>query len=316
MPLTLTIAALILGAALLAKSADYLVRGASVLAFRVGVTPLVIGLTVVAFGTSLPELATSLQGGSTIAIGNTAGSNMMNLGLILGLTALFYPLCCQSQFLRFELPVMVAAGFLFFAVTLDNTVTRVEGIFFVLALMGYVVFSVKRGREVAPAEVLAGAEEYLPKAEVPLWRAWFSILGGLIGLTFGGRFLVYGAVNLAEMAGISERIIALTIVAGGTSLPELATCLVAARRGEPDIALGNIVGSNIFNIFGIIGVCATVGPIAVPAGSNHFDIPAVIILQVLCIPVMLSRKRIGRIEGGIFLFLYLLYLTGLFVMKT
>jgi len=309
----LPIAALVLGILLLTKGADLLVTGASALAYLFGVTPLVIGLTVVALGTSMPELATSLNGGSTIAVSNAAGSNLMNVGLILGITALIAPLYCGSKFIRFEMPVMVAAGPAFLLVAWDGIVSRIEGVLLCIALGVYIVISVKRGKQVQPEEVLAGAEEYIPKERISTLAAIGLLIAGFIGLLIGGWALVYGARELALLAGISERVVTLTIVAGGTSLPELATCVVAARKNQADLALGNIVGSNLFNILGIVGVCSVVVPQEAYADSVRFDIPAVIVIQILCIPIMLSRMKVSRIEGGVLLFSYALYIALLFL---
>jgi cation:H+ antiporter len=315
MTIFLALLALAAGALLLTKAADWLVTGASALALTFGVTPLVIGLTVVALGTSMPELSTSLQGGSTIAIGNAVGSNLMNIGLILGLTAMVAPVFAHSKFLRFELPIMVAAGPAMLWFTWDGAVSRIEGAILLAGLCAFLIGSVVRGRQDAPREILAEAEEFIPKVPMKKSVAVGLVLIGLIGLVIGGRVLVWGAIHLATIAGISDRIIALTIVAGGTSLPELATCLVAAKKGEPDIALGNVVGSNIFNILGIVGACAVVSPLTVPDGSNTFDIPAVIILQALCVPIMLSGRRIGYREGTVLLAYYAIYIIALFIRK-
>lgn len=302
-----------IGAALLAYTADVLVKGASALALRMGVSNLVIGLTVVALGTSLPELVTSLQGGATIALGNVAGSNLVNLGLILGLTALICPLRCESSFLRFEMPLMVLLGPVFLLVCWSGVVTLLEGALLLGGLFAYLGISMKRGALDEADALIAETKEAITSGGLSNKWIFIYIVGGLAGLVAGGRLLVDGAIELAQYAGISERVIALTIVAGGTSLPELATSVAAARRGYADMALGNLVGSNIFNILGIIGAAALIiGPMTVPGGFNNFDIPAVILVQALCIPIMITRMKVSRIEGAVLLAFYVVYTVMLF----
>lgn len=313
MELLLAIVYIAIGAALLGTMADILVKGASALAIRLGLSNLVIGLTVVALGTSLPEFVTSIQGGATIALGNVAGSNIVNLGLILGLTALLCPLACESKFLRFEMPLMVLTGPLFLLACWGGVVTRLEGVLLLAGLVAYLWISVKRGSLDEADALISEAKEALESGALSTTRIILYIVGGLVGLVAGGRLLVDGAIELAEFAGISERVIALTIVAGGTSLPELATCVAAARRGYADMALGNLVGSNIFNILGIIGAAAIIiGPMAVPDGFKNFDVPAVILIQALCIPIMITRMKVSRIEGGVLLAFYVVYTVLLF----
>jgi cation:H+ antiporter len=312
MTLLLPLVFVIIGLVLLVKGADWLVSGASALAFRLGVSALVIGLTVVGFGTSSPELVTSLLGGSTIAVGNVVGSNLMNLGLILGLTAMISPLRCQSSFLRFEMPLMALLGPVFWYLAgTDGMFTRLEGITLFAGLLAFLVVSFKRGKSGEDIEVAREAEE-LVSHPLSAGKAVLFVLVGLAALIVGGELLVRGARTVAELMGVPERIIALTLIAGGTSLPELATCIVAARKGEGDIALGNIVGSNIFNILGVLGVVAAVNPITVPEGSLGIEVPAMVGIQFLCIPIMLTAKRITRGEGGLLFACYAAYTVVLF----
>lgn len=299
------------GAAFLAKGSGWLVNGAAGLALRLGLSTLVVGITVVGFGTSTPELVTSLIGGSTIAIGNVAGSNLLNLGFVLGITALIAPIACKRRFMRFEVPLMVLLGPGMLAATWSGLVTRLEGILLVLVLFLFLWMSLKRGR------VERTDEEKLEIAETGRSIVAYAglVLLGLLVLLVGGKLLVEGAIRLAVLAGITERIIALTIVAGGTSLPELATCVAAARRGHGDMAIGNLVGSNIFNILAILGIVAIVTPIAVPNGSNSFDIPAMIAMQVIAYIVMRWQMNLSRLDGLMLLLCYLAYVVTLFVMK-
>lgn len=300
------------GLVVLNYGAEGLVRGASQLARRFGVSPLVIGLTVVAFGTSSPELVTSLIGGSTIAVGNVVGSNLFNIGLILGLTALVMPLACQGQFLRFEMPLMVALGPVLWLAAANDLIGRVEGALLLAGLIAFVVVSFRRST-LEPAAVQLEMDEAVPRASTRLGVSLLLVGAGLAGLIVGADVFLRGAKAIAELIGVPDRIIALTLVAGGTSIPELATSIVAARKGEGDIALGNLVGSNIFNILGIVGIVALVRPIVVPAGSLGFDIPAMILVQALCVPIMLTAWRVSRAEGAILLVSYAAYVLLLFL---
>lgn len=316
MTLTLifAISASLVGIYLLGKSADWLVHGSSSLAYHFGVTPLVIGLTVVALGTSMPELATSLLGGDVIALGNVAGSNMMNLALVLGITAMIAPIKIRGHFVRFELPVMVLTGPIFIWVAWNGEVSKIEGIIFLVLLAGYIITSIRRGRIKPDPDLTKEAEEFISHRP-NIKKAWILVVVGCVGLVLGGQFLVEGAVKLAELVGISQRIIALTLVAGGTSLPELATCVVAARKNEQDLALGNVIGSNIFNILGILGVCAVVSPQAVAVQNKTFDIPAVTIIQILVLLLIIPRKKLFRLEGAILLLGYITFIALLFLIK-
>ncbi len=312
MSLIIALAFLGLGGVLLNYGAEWLVRGASSFAQRMGVSSLVIGLTIVAFGTSMPELVTSLIGGSTIAAGNVIGSNLCNIGLILGVTALIMPLACKSNFLKFEMPLMVAVGPIAWLVLSDGVIGRVEGALLLAGLFGYLFLSFRRSQRESDSVIEKELESEIGSADLSVAKQWALMIVGLVLLVAGGELFVRGARTFAEFIGISERVIALTVVAFGTSLPELATCVVAARRGEGDIALGNIVGSNIFNVLGIFGVVSLVRPIAVPEGIADFDVPAMIVVQVLCIPIMITGLRVARREGALLLVAYLAYIGLLF----
>ena len=303
-----------IGGFLLAKGADWLVQGSSSLAARYGVSALVIGLTLVALGTSAPELAASIIGGGEIALGNITGSNMMNIGLILGITALIMPLDCQARFLRFEMPIMVLTGPLLLLFALNGTINRLEAGLLIVGLISFVTASIIRGRRGDIEPVALEFEVQLDKT-LSTWSCIWRIVLGIAFLVSGGKLLVDGAVDIAGMLGISERVIAVTIVAGGTSLPELATCVVAARKGEGDIALGNIVGSNIFNILGIVGAASLVSPIAVSESALWLDIPAVIAIQLACLPIMITKLKVRRWEGAILLVFYAAYIVWLFFGK-
>ena len=296
---------LLLGLVLLFLGGEGLVRGAAALALRLGLTPLVVGLTVVAFGTSAPELMVSvkaaLDGLGAIAIGNVVGSNSLNIGLILGLTALIYPLKVQLQILRLDQPIMVGVSFVAVVFLADLHVGRLEGALLVAGLIGYTTFTVLAARKLKlPAEVKTEFVDAVPVPGGSIWRDLLFILVGLALLLAGSRFLVDGAVVLARSFGISEAIIGLTIVAMGTSMPELVACLVAAIKKEPDIALGNIIGSNIFNLLGILATSALVKPLD-GAGIKMIDLYVMLAFAVVLLPILFTGRKMDRWEGALLL---------------
>ncbi len=306
---------LVLGLVLLFFGGEGLVRGSSALALRLGLTPLVVGLTVVAFGTSAPEMVVSVQaalaGQGDIAIGNVIGSNILNIGLILGVTALIYPLKVQLQILRIDTPIMVGASLLAAWMLADRMIGRSEGALLFAGIIAYTVFTVLYARKVKPsAAVEAEFAEAIPAPRGSVWRDVLYIAAGLALLAAGSHFLVDGAVSLARSFGISEAIIGLTIVSLGTSMPELVTCLVAALKKEPDIALGNIIGSNIFNLLGILGAAALVRPMT-GAGINMTDLYAAIAFAVVLVPILSTGRTMQRWEGGLLLLAYGGYLYAL-----
>lgn len=305
---------IILGIALLYFGGDFLVRNSSLLAQRWGISPLVIGLTIVAFGTSAPELAASLtaalRGSPEIALGNVIGSNIANVALILAITALVYPLRTEAAFLRRELPIMIGSAALLLLLFLGGVLGRLEGLLLVGLLGAYlwVLFS----RQESPETELEFATEYGGKS-APLWRSASGSLLGLALLVAGAQLLVAGATSLARGFGVPELIIGLTLVAVGTSLPELATSVIAALKREPEIALGNIVGSNIFNILFILGATALVQPIAVPYNSVALDLWVMLGISLVLLPFLMTGLRLGRREGGLLLAFYALYVGYLYL---
>ncbi len=312
--MTLALLSLALGLGLLYFGAEALVRASSSLALRLGLSPLVIGLTVVAFGTSSPELVVSLKAGlagqGNISVGNVVGSNICNLGLILGLCALVTPIATTSQIVRIDIPIMIAATAFTTFLLWDGTLGRTEGVTLFALLLVYIVFSVHLARR-QPADAL-GAEF---DAEVKASQRGLSldllmVAGGLVLLIFGARFLVDGAVVIARAFGWSEALIGLTVIAIGTSLPELATSLVAAVKKETDIAVGNIVGSNIFNLLGILGLTAMVTPLAA-SGLSLTDYAVMALFALVLWPMAYHQKRITRLEGAILLAGYAAYLSWL-----
>jgi cation:H+ antiporter len=303
----------ILGIGLLYAGAEGLVRGSASLARRFGLSPLVIGLTVVAFGTSMPELVVSIGAAladqGPIAVGNVVGSNIANVGLILGLSALIQPPRVHAQVIRIDLPIMVAASLLLAALLSDGGVARWEGVVLVVLLAGYLVFSLRlAGKE--PPEVLAEFDAGVPAPTRGVWIDLLLVAAGLALLVAGARALVSGAVTIAQGFGVSEVVIGLTVVAVGTSLPELATSIIAAFKGEGDIAVGNVVGSNIFNVFGIVGISSVVRPLA-PAGVGPVDLGVMLVLAVMLLPLMRTGFRVSRAEGVLLLAIYAGYLVYL-----
>lgn len=312
------------GVALLVAGAEWLVRGAANLARACGVSALLIGLTVVAFGTSAPELAVSInaarQGTAGIAVGNVLGSNIANLLLVLGLSALLMPLAVNRQILRQEMPVLIVATALSAVFLLDGSMTRLEGgALFVLAVL-YTVFQVWQARRAgAPAQEgddTHGDDETAP-AEDSRGRGVLMdcalIVVGLVGLVWGADWLVQAAVEVARQLGVSEFIIGLTIVAVGTSLPEIATSLVAVRKGEGDLAVGNVVGSNLFNLLVVLGLSAVFarGTMPVPEGALEFDLWFMLVSTLVCLPLMAARQQIGRAQGALLLVWYAVYVLWL-----
>ncbi len=304
---------LALGLALLYLGGEGLVRGASGLALRCGLTPLAVGLTVVAFGTSAPELVVSSdaawRGLGDVALGNVIGSNIGNIALILALTALLRPVTTHLQLLRFDVPVMIGAALLLAVLLLDRQVGQVDGLLLLLGIVAYTAWVLRAARKEAQAVQVEFAQG-VPHAPRPLWLLLGLTLAGLALLVVGGRVFVDAAVKLAQLWGVSDAVIGLTIVAVGTSLPELAASLVAVLRKESDMAVGNIVGSNIFNVLGILGVSSLVRPLeAINIGVT--DLLVMIGLSVSLYPMLVTQHRLTRGEGAVLLGVYAAYVVML-----
>ncbi len=288
------------GLVVLYGGAEGLVRGSSALALRLGLSPLVVGLTVVAFGTSSPELAVSLKatlaGQGDIALGNIVGSNIANVALILGLCAVVKPLRVAAQVVRWDAPLMLGSSVLFAALLADGALSRAEGGLLFAGIAAYTAFSVRLARLEPSAAVQEEFAEGLPAAPRSFWAEVALVVLGLACLVVGGRLLVTGAVAVARGFELSEAFIGLTVVAVGTSLPELATSLVAAVRGEADIAVGNVVGSNIFNVLGVAGLASLVHPIRA-AGVSWPDLGVMIAVAAVSLPMIWTGYRVSRGEG-------------------
>ena len=298
-----TALAFVAGLVLLIGGAELLVRGASRLAAAFGVSALAIGLTVVAFGTGSPELAvavrSSLAGQPDIAVGNVIGSNIFNILFILGISSLIVPLIVNDQLVRLDVPVMIAVSAMVFLMAADGTISRIDGVALSAGIIGYTVFLLRHSRQ--------SQSENGQAHEPGSARTWVGSIGlvviGLGALVLGSRWLVDGATVIARTIGVSELVIGLTVVAAGTSLPEVATSIVAGVRGQRDIAVGNVVGSNIYNILMVLGFAAVASPRGLPVApaAINFDLPVMLAVAVACLPIFFSGYRVGRIEGGMFL---------------
>ncbi|MEL6136818.1 MAG: calcium/sodium antiporter [Cyanobacteria bacterium J06626_23] len=318
------IAFLVLGVVLLVLGAEFLVRGASRLSAMFSVSPLVIGLTIVAFGTSAPELAVSLHSTladkADIAIGNVVGSNICNVLLILGASALVSPLIVAQQLIRLDVPIMIGVSWLVLLFGWDQTINPTDGIVLFVGGVVYTLFLLYQSRKESDQNVQDEyAQEYGPQPfswkKVGVYA--LLILVGLVALVIGSQLLVDSAETIATALGASRLVVGLTVVAIGTSLPELATSLVASFRGERDIAVGNVVGSNIFNILVVLGLTSALSPVGVEisAAALTFDIPVMVAVAVLCFPIFFSGNLISRWEGGLLLGYYLVYILYL-ILKT
>ncbi len=323
-----------IGLVILTYAADKLVEGASNLAINLGVSKMVIGLTIVAAGTSLPELVVSvnasLKGNPALSLGNVVGSNIMNVAMILGIASLIQPIACERQMVRRETPIMIAvSGLVWYMASTGNVISPKEGLVLVALFFAYTVMSYIIGRrENAIAEemkekadeIIATTEETEEKPTT--FHNIIYVFGGLVGLVIGAELLVRGAVSIAQSFGISDEIIGLTLIAIGTSLPELATSVVAARKGQSDISVGNVVGSNIFNLLGIVG-CAAALPLVIPGATpaNYLvvspnmlgiHIPLMFVVGLGVLPIMRTGMKIVRLEGAFLLACYIAYTVMLY----
>jgi cation:H+ antiporter len=311
----MTVLLLIVGLVLLYAGAELLVTGAASLAFRLGISPLVVGLTIVAFGTSAPELTVSVlaafSGQGDIAAANVVGSNILNIALILGISALICPIHISRQLIRWDIPVMIGVSLLGWWVLADRYLSRMEGAVLFTGIILYTVWAFRRTRFVPPVSNAEksdlAVDDYRPM-KLSLSVVW--LIMGLILLVLGSKALVTGATQLARSLGLSEAIIGLTIVSAGTSFPELATSVVAALRRQSDIAVGNIVGSNIFNILSILGLSSLLVPYAAP-GLTSTDVAVMLGFAVVALPFMWTKFTLSRTEGFLLLAGYGAYLVYL-----
>jgi cation:H+ antiporter len=305
---------LICGIGVLYYGAEWLVRGSARLAASLGVSPIVVGLTIVSFGTSAPELVVctvaAMGGNPNLAIGNVMGSNLANIGLILGVTALVRPLEVHARVVWREMPLMLIVTLALYPLIWDDLrLGRGDGVILLMALVAYLVFVFQSVGDEAP-EILGEYEDFMKASEktsnVVAAKDVFWVVVGSACLVLGGYAIVEGAVEVAGALGISEVVIGLTVVAVGTSLPELATSLVAALREEADIAVGNVIGSNIFNVAAILGTASFLEPLDIPESVLYRELPAVVLMSLLLFPILRSGWKIRRWEGAILLSAYIL----------
>ncbi len=312
----LTLVLFLIGLVGLITGAELLVRGASRLAIGFGISPLVVGLTVVALGTSSPELAVSIgsamSGQADIALGNVVGSNIFNVLLILGLSASIGALVVAQQLIRLDVPLMIGVSILPLLFGLDGKIGRLDGLLLFAGIVAYVVFAIHQSRKETQQVAAEYDREFGQGGQMGPRQVVIQIalvIAGLALLVVGARWLVNGAVAMARSLGLSELIIGMTVIAAGTSLPEVATSVIASLRGERDIAVGNVVGSNIFNILAVLGLTAAAAPdgVTVPSSALRFDIPFMIAVSVACLPIFFTGYRIARWEGVLFLGYYVAY---------
>ena len=317
----LTIVALVVGIAGLVGGAELLVKGAATIASSFGVAPVVIGLTVVAFGTSAPELAVSVSaafgGNADVAFGNVIGSNIGNILLILGASAVVGGLAVQQRIIRFDIPLLIVVSVVTMVLSLDNTIGRVDGVILFGGIVAYVAWLVRETR-VERADVI---EEYTESVtalegaavERPTWFSAALVIVGLTVLVVGSQLLVNAATDIAESAGISDLVIGLTVVAIGTSLPELATSILAAVRGQRDIAVGNVIGSNLFNLMSVLGLTSIVSSDGIPVSDSslRLDFPVMLAATVVLVPIVWNGARIRRWEGLVLMGFYAAYVAYL-----
>jgi cation:H+ antiporter len=313
----------VLGLASLVAGASLLVRGASKLALSLGISPLVVGLTIVAFGTSAPEVAVSvnavLDGKTDIAVGNVVGSNIFNVLFILGASALITPLVVNVQLIRQEVPIMIGASLLLLVLGMDHMLGLGDAALLFTLLIIYTVYLIRQSRRQSSAAQAEYAEDFGPAAAASAWDARLPvqlllIAVGLVGLVLGSEWLVTASVNFAKAMGVSDLVIGLTIVAAGTSLPEVATSIAAALKGERDIAVGNVIGSNTFNILGCLGLAGLASGtqgLVMPPAVLAFDIWVMLAVALACLPVLITGREIARWEGGVFLLYYACYVAYL-----
>jgi len=300
--------------------AELLVRGGTGLALRLGITPIVIGVTVVSLGTSMPELAVGIdaarQGSAGLAVGNIVGTNLVNLLLILGLSALISPIMLDSRTVRFDLPSMTVVSVVLLLLSLDGTLGTLDAVVLLLLGIGYTVGVLRSSRQESAAVEAEYNAEYVPQKR----RTWLDVLFLVVGIAIiviGATLLVDGAVDAARAFGVSDTVIGLTIIAIGTSAPELVTTILSTIRGDRDIALGNLLGSSVYNIAFILGftILAAPGLVDVPGEVLRGDLLLMVGAAVACVPVFMTGRRITRLEGGVFVATYVAYLTWLLIIR-
>ncbi|MGB0934207.1 MAG: calcium/sodium antiporter [Lishizhenia sp.] len=306
------IALLILGLIVLIVGGEFLVKGAVGIAEKAHLSKLVIGMTVVSFGTSAPELIVSLkaafEGAPDIAMGNVIGSNIANIALVLGITVLIFPIVVDRNSKVLDWPMMMLASILFYVFAFDLNLQRWEGAVMFAILVAFITYLIVNSRKKTKLELRSDVQKETTPVSVSVPKSVGFLFLGLVGLYFGAEWLLNGSVSLAKSAGMSERVIGITIIAFGTSVPELVTCAVAAYRRETDISIGNLIGSNIFNIFAVIGLTSIIHPIDVSQASVSWDMIWMLAIVLLLLPLMIIGKKFGRLKGFTLLLTYVLYI--------
>jgi cation:H+ antiporter len=307
---------LLLGFVALIGGGEFLVKGAVGIAAKARLSKLVIGMTVVSFGTSAPELIVSLhsasQGLPEIAIGNVIGSNIANIALVLGLTVIIFPMPVSRNSIRYDWPMMMLASVLFYLFALDLSIDRWEGVVLFILLIAFIVFIIRNSRkdnsiELDDIDNVEGATN-----KINVWKHIVFLAIGLVGLFFGSNWLIKGATSIAESFGLSKHVIGITVIAFGTSVPELATSVVAAFKKETDISVGNLIGSNIFNIMIVLGLTGIVQPIGVEENVISWDLLWMLGIALLLLPMMIISRKVGRLSGVVLLVIYVSYIYSLF----
>ncbi len=303
------------GLVVLYFGADWLIRGAASLALKFGIRPLVVGLTVIALGTSMPEFLVNyfaaLTGEDGLAIGNIVGSNICNIALILGISSLVFPMAVRPTTLRKEYPIMFTVMIIFYLLSLDGTISQIDGLFLVLGLVAFLLFVVFDARKASKS---GDSVDDVPVSStlLPMWQKVIFLLGGMVLLTLGARMMVYGAQNIAGALGISPVVIGLTVVAIGTSLPELAASVMCAMRKEADMSVGNILGSNLLNVLFVVGMVSLIRPLSVEPQALAIHFPVMIAFTVLLFPLAWTDYRITRLEGSLLVVGFTGYMVYLF----
>lgn len=314
----LYICTVIIGLVLLVLSADKFVDGASNVARHYGMSPLLVGMVIIGFGTSAPEMVVSalasIQGNPGIAIGNAYGSNITNITLVLGVTSLIVPISVHSHVLKKELPILLIITVVSIGALIDFNLSRIDAVILLLIFSGLMIWTIREGLKNSKDAFAKEINTELKSHRAPLNKSYFMLIGGLILLILSSKLLVYGAVGIAQALGVSDIIVGLTVVAVGTSLPELASSIIAARKGEPDIALGNIIGSNLFNTLAVVGISGAIHPITIEKEVFFRDIGVMTALTLSLFVFGYGFKkqgRINRVEGAILLVSYIAYTTYL-----
>ncbi len=310
----LSLLGLVAGSLFLYFGAEGLVRGSASMAIKKGITPLIVGLTIVSFGTSSPELVVSvsaaLRDNPAIAFGNVIGSNICNIALICGVSALIRPIRVNLKLIKNDIVIMIGATLLLIVFALDQNIGRIEGVVLLAGIIGYNIFTLK----------MAKKEKYIPdeaekeNVSEKTWLDFLFIVGGLLILVLGANLFLSGAIEIAQYLGASDVVIGISVVALGTSLPELATTVVAAVKNKGDISIGNVVGSNIFNLLFIIGAAAVIHPILLTGSNelNYIDIGVMLLVTIILLPLAWTKLEVSRLEGAFLLFIYFGYIYYLY----